>query len=50
MGVTTIIDPDEDEDAFMDRMKEIHQELAELNDRAVELAEKITLGFGELLD
>jgi type I restriction enzyme M protein len=41
-------DEDEDEDAFLDRMKEIHQELAELNDRAVELAGKIQDAFVEL--
>jgi len=38
---------DEDDDAFLDRMKEIHEELAELNERAVELAGKIQVAFGE---
>ena len=49
VGVGASSDADEDEDAFMGRMKEIHQELAELNDRAVELAGKIGRNFEELL-
>ena len=49
VGVAANSDNDEDEDAFMGRLKEIHQELAELNDRAVELAGRIGRNIEELL-
>jgi len=47
VGVGTNIDDDDDEDAFMGRMTEIHQELIELNEKAVDLAEKIQVAFSE---
>ena len=39
----------EDEEDFAEKMREIHDELAELNDKAVELARRITSNFEELL-
>ena len=50
VGVAAGTDDDEDEEAFMGRMKEIHQELSELNVRAVELAGKIQAAFAELAE
>jgi type I restriction enzyme M protein len=48
VGVASVVD-DEDEEAFEERMKKIHQELAELNEEAVELAGAIQSNFGELM-
>jgi type I restriction enzyme M protein len=48
VGVAPVVD-DEDEEAFEDRMKTIHQDLAELNEEAVELAGAIQSNFEELL-
>lgn len=39
----------EDEDDFAEMLREIHDELAELNDKAVELAGRIAANFEELL-
>lgn len=39
----------EDEDDFIERLREIHDELAELNDKAVELGGRIASNFEELL-
>jgi type I restriction enzyme M protein len=39
----------EDEDDFIEKMREIHDELAELNGKAVELAARIASNFEELL-
>lgn len=39
----------EDEDDFAEKLREIHDELAELNDKAVELAGRIACNFEELL-
>lgn len=39
----------DDEDDFADKLRAIHEELAELNDRAVELAGRIAGNFEELL-
>ncbi|GAB1424119.1 type I restriction-modification system subunit M [Thauera terpenica] len=39
----------EDEDDFAEKLREIHDELAELNDKAVELAGRIASNFEELL-
>lgn len=40
---------DDDEDDFAERLREIHGELAELNDKAVELAARIAANFEELV-
>ncbi len=47
VGVATA-DAEDDED-FAEKMREIHDELAELNDKAVELAARIASNFEELL-
>ena len=39
----------EDEEDFVEKLREIHDELAELNDKAVELAARIAGNFEELL-
>jgi type I restriction enzyme M protein len=39
----------DDEDDFAEKLREIHDELSELNDKAVELAARITGNFEELL-
>lgn len=39
----------EDEEDFVEKLREIHDELAELNDKAVELAGRIARNFEELL-
>jgi type I restriction enzyme M protein len=39
----------EDEDDFIEKLREIHDELADLNDKAVALAERIAGNFEELL-
>ena len=39
----------EDEEGFAEKLREIHDELAELNDKAVELAGRIASNFEELL-
>ncbi|MNN81559.1 hypothetical protein D3C81_1983960 [compost metagenome] len=39
----------EDEEDFAEKLREIHDELAELNDKAVLLAERIAGNFEELL-
>lgn len=39
----------EDEDDFIEKLREIHDELADLNDKAVELAGRIAGNFKELL-
>lgn len=47
VGVAPIIE--DDEEGFVDRMRTIHDELAELNERASELAATISANFEELL-
>ncbi|HEL5320803.1 TPA: N-6 DNA methylase [Stenotrophomonas maltophilia] len=47
VGVAPIIE--DDEEGFVDRMRTIHDELAELNERASELAATISANFKELL-
>lgn len=49
VGVAAKAD-EEDAEAFAERMKEIHVELAELNARAVELADLIQLNLAELVE
>ena len=49
VGVATGSENEEDDEAFMTRMQEIHSELAELNDKAMLLAERISSNFAELL-
>lgn len=39
----------EEEDDFIEKLREIHDELAELNDKAVELVGRIASNFGELV-
>ena len=39
----------DDEEGLAEKLREIHDELAELNDKAVQLAERIAANFGELL-
>jgi type I restriction enzyme M protein len=40
---------EENEDDFAEKLREIHDELTELNDKAVELAARIAENFKELL-
>jgi type I restriction enzyme M protein len=40
---------EDDEDDFVEKLREIHDELAELNDKAVELAGRIARNFEELM-
>ncbi|MNO05172.1 hypothetical protein D3C81_2264610 [compost metagenome] len=40
----------DDEEDFAEKLREIHDELAELNDKAVRLAERIAGNFAELLE
>ena len=47
VGVATA-EADDDED-FAEKLREIHDELAELNDKAVELAARIAGNLGELI-
>ena len=49
VGVAVGGQDDEDDEAFLSRMQEIHSELAELNDKAVLLAARIGSNFVELL-
>ncbi len=39
---------EDDEEGFVDKMRAIHEELTELNEKAVELAESIGRNFEEL--
>ena len=48
VGVAVVLD-EEDDEAFVTRMMEIHGELNELNDKAAQLAERIGRNFEELL-
>lgn len=47
VGVAAV--PDDDEDDFAETLRGIHAELAELNDKAMELAGRIASNFEELL-
>ncbi|MBN9406542.1 MAG: SAM-dependent DNA methyltransferase [Burkholderiales bacterium] len=47
VGVAAAVEDDEDD--FADQLRAIHEELAELNDRAVELAGRIAGNFEELV-
>ena len=49
VGVAVGQQDEDDGEAFTKRMREIHIELAELNDKAVELAGRIASNFEELL-
>ncbi|MCO6062203.1 SAM-dependent DNA methyltransferase, partial [Pseudomonas sp. MOB-449] len=49
VGVALGGDEDDDGEAFRERMREIHGELAELNGKAAELAGIIAGNFEELL-
>ena len=50
VGVAVGPQGDDDGEAFAGRMKEIHSELAELNNKSVEIAEKISSAFLELME
>ncbi len=50
VGVAAGTDEDDDGEAFRERMKEIHSELAELNEKAVELAARIQTAFAEFME
>jgi type I restriction enzyme M protein len=50
VGVALGVEDDDEGEAFRERMKEIHSELAELNEVAVELASKIQLAIVELME
>jgi type I restriction enzyme M protein len=47
VGVAAAVEDDEDD--FADQLRAIHEELAELNDKAVELARRIASNFDELV-
>ena len=47
VGVAAVAQDDEDD--FADQLRAIHEELAELNDKAVELAARIAGNLEELL-
>jgi type I restriction enzyme M protein len=49
VGVALGVEDDDEGEAFQGRMKEIHGELAELNDKAAELSMRINCNFEELL-
>lgn len=49
VGVAAGVQEEEDGEAFAGRMREIHDELAELNDKAYELAQGIQTSFQEWL-
>ena len=50
VGVALSVENDDEGEAFRERMKEIHSELAELNDKAARLADGIQLAFLELTE
>jgi len=50
VGVAFGIESDDEGEAFRERMKEIHGELAELNDNAAGLADRIQLAFAEFAE
>ncbi|WP_235661618.1 hypothetical protein [Pseudomonas savastanoi] len=50
VGVALGVEDDDEGEAFRERMKEIHSELAELNDKAAQLANRIQLAFSELIE
>ncbi len=50
VGVAASGDEDEDTEAFAERMREIHVELAELNAHAIELARSIQTNLAELTE
>lgn len=50
VGVALGVESDDEGEAFRERMKEIHGELAELNDKAVGLADRIQLAFAEFAE
>lgn len=50
VGVALGVEDDDEGQAFRERMKEIHSELAELNDKAVGLADRIQLAFSEFAE
>ena len=47
--VGVALDNADEEEDFAETLREIHDELTELNDKAVELAERISRNFEELL-
>ena len=50
VGVALSVEDDDEGEAFRERMKEIHSELAELNDKAAQLANRIQIAFSELTE
>lgn len=50
VGVAHGVEDDDEGEAFRERMKEIHGELAELNDKATQLANRIQIAFSELTE
>ena len=49
VGVALGVEDDDEGEAFRERMKEIHSELAELSEKAAELSVRISCNFEELL-
>ncbi|MNF07828.1 hypothetical protein D3C80_2080890 [compost metagenome] len=49
VGVALGVEDDDEGEAFRARMKEIHGELVELNDKAAELSVRISCNLEELL-
>jgi len=50
VGVALSVEDDDDGEAFRTRMMEIHSEMAELNEKALELSGRISRNFVELLE
>lgn len=50
VGVSVDIQGDDDSEAFASRMKEIHSELAELNEKAADLAASVQASLAELFE
>jgi len=50
VGVALGVEDDDEGEAFRERMKEIHGELAEINEKAARLADGIQLAFSELIE
>jgi len=50
VGVALGVEDDDEGEAFRERMKEIHSELAELNDKAAELASQIQCALAEMCE
>jgi len=50
VGAALGIEDDDEGEVFRERMKEIHSELLELNDKAAELADCIQQNFAEFVE